>query len=147
MVAAAVVGSMLVVDQPAQAAPQGSAVLPRDLPALAMPKPAGASAQDPATEADFTPLSERNPDGSSFDPAHSKATERTEFTTTYANPDGTESYRQSTEPLNVKDDRGRWQPIEVDLETDRSGRASSQAAMIWSLRPNMMAFSSGSAWS
>ncbi|RBY96562.1 hypothetical protein DQ237_07985 [Blastococcus sp. TF02-8] len=127
LVAAAVLGSMLVVDQPAQAAPQGPAVLPRDLPALAMPEAAGVPAQDPATEATFAPLGERNPDGSSFDPARSEATERTEFTTTYANPDGTQSYRQSTTPLNVQDEDGDWQPIDVDLEAERSGRVEADA--------------------
>ncbi|RBY95864.1 hypothetical protein DQ237_12020 [Blastococcus sp. TF02-8] len=111
-------------DQAAQAAPKSSAVKVRELPALASARAGSPTRQEAVTPADFAPLTKRQSEPSSFDPAKSKVSERTEYATLYDNPDGTQTYQQSTEPLNVKDKQGAWQPIDVALAADPSGRAA-----------------------
>jgi len=49
------------------------------------------------------------------------------FSTEYVNPDGTHTLRQSAQPLNVKDSRGAWQPVDTALDTDSStGRVTAR---------------------
>lgn len=74
--------------------------------------------------------------GSHFDAQRSKVVARTMFTTTYTNPDGTQSLQQSTAPLNVQDAAGAWQPVDTTLHpvagtrsgTDRHPLSPSLAA-------------------
>jgi hypothetical protein len=40
------------------------------------------------------------------------------FVEEYQNPDGTQSVRQSNQPLNVQDAAGAWLPVRTDLATD-----------------------------
>lgn len=45
------------------------------------------------------------------------------FTDEYLNPDGTRTFKESvSEPLNVKDSSGAWQPVDTGLVTEPSGR-------------------------
>jgi hypothetical protein len=99
------------------AAPSSPAVDPRDLPLLPGPAPAPqpAAAADP--HADFGPLSGR----AHFDAARSYPVSRSMFATEYANPDGTRTFTRSTVPVNVRDSRGAWQPVDTGLTAD-SGR-------------------------
>ena len=68
-----------------------------------------------AATADFSPL-ERP--ASHFDPQRSKITARTMYSDEYLNPDGTHTVREATQPLNVQDAKGVWQPIDTTLTTD-----------------------------
>ena len=44
------------------------------------------------------------------------------FVEEYENPDGTRTQRQSTQPLNVKDQAGNWHPVDPTLETDAGSK-------------------------
>lgn len=77
--------------------------------------------------ADFTPLTKRTAGGSSFDAKRSTVVSRDMFSEEYANPDGTRTLRQSSEPLNMQDSAGRWQPVDASLRVDKaSGRAAAK---------------------
>lgn len=108
----------------AAAAPEGpTRVDPRDVPGLPSAQPV-----DPAppevSKADFTPLATRDT-GSRFDPQRSKLVRRDAFTEEYENPDGTRTLKQSSQPLNVRDAAGRWQPVDTSLRYDsRAKRAT-----------------------
>ncbi|WP_245822051.1 PA14 domain-containing protein [Lentzea waywayandensis] len=124
MLAAALATSLTIslASAPAFAAPpaKSPAVDTTKLPVLKgqeVPAPPVAAA-DP--KADFTPLSKR--ESSSFDPEKSKVTSRSMFVDEYTNPDGTKTIKQSTEPLNVKDAKGSWQPVDSTLVADTPTR-------------------------
>ncbi|MCO7219505.1 hypothetical protein [Klenkia sp. PcliD-1-E] len=122
--AAALIGAGLAVTPatPAAAAP-AQGVYPRDLPALSSEAPADAVSADPEAAGDFAPLADAASAESSYDPDTSEVADRSEFTTTYDNTNGTQTITQSTEPMNVEDEDGNWQPIEVDLTDGDEGRA------------------------
>jgi hypothetical protein len=44
-----------------------------------------------------------------------------EFSTTYANPDGTFTYTVSVAPLRAKNAKGQWAPVDTSLRKDKSG--------------------------
>ncbi|MET8026529.1 LamG domain-containing protein [Streptomyces avermitilis] len=56
--------------------------------------------------------------------------ERTEYSTTEANPDGTFTLTQSTEPQRVRADGGSWQDIDVTLEKRSDGTVGPKAAVV-----------------
>ncbi|WP_431037738.1 DNRLRE domain-containing protein [Streptomyces sp. P6-2-1] len=58
-----------------------------------------------------------------FDTAHSKElrAERTGFSRSYANEDGTRTTELSPTPLNYRDDKDTWQPIRTELREDADG--------------------------
>ncbi|MFD4670569.1 PA14 domain-containing protein [Lentzea sp. NPDC058450] len=124
MLAAALATSLTIslASAPAFAAPPApsTAVDPTRLPVLKgreVPAPPVAAA-DP--KADFGPLAKR--ESSSFDPVKSQVTSRSMFVDEYTNPDGTKTIKQSTEPLNVKDAEGSWQPVDPTLVADTPTR-------------------------
>ncbi|MCX4763980.1 DNRLRE domain-containing protein [Streptomyces sp. NBC_01275] len=49
------------------------------------------------------------------------ATLTDEFSTTYANPDGTFTYEASVAPVRAKNAKGRWAPIDTSLRADDEG--------------------------
>ncbi|WP_245733189.1 PA14 domain-containing protein [Lentzea jiangxiensis] len=125
MLAAALATSLTIslASAPAFAAPpaKSPAVDTTKLPVLKgreVPAPPTAAA-DP--KADFGPLAAREAK-SSFDPEKSKVTSRSMFVDEYTNPDGTKTIKQSTEPLNVQDARGSWQPVDTTLVADTPTR-------------------------
>lgn len=99
----------------------GRAVSPRRLP---LP-PVQASAAGGAAHrraGDFAPLLGRRA-SSGYDPRRSRLVGRSQFAELFANPDGTRTARLSSEPLSVRDQQGRWQPVQLGLSTDPgSGR-------------------------
>lgn len=56
--------------------------------------------------------------------------ERTEYTTTVANPDGTYTLTQSTEPQRARDESGAWQDIDVNLEKRFDGTVGPKSAVV-----------------
>ncbi|MGW2343334.1 LamG domain-containing protein [Streptomyces sp. NPDC001661] len=56
--------------------------------------------------------------------------ERTEYSTTMANPDGTYSFTQSAVPQRVKGDDGGWQPVNVTLEKRGDGTVGPKSAVV-----------------
>ncbi|MCG8922254.1 PA14 domain-containing protein [Lentzea sp. CC55] len=125
MLAAALATSLTIslASAPAFAAPpaKSPAVDTTKLPVLKgreVPAPPTAAA-DP--KADFGPLAAREAK-SSFDPEKSKVTSRSMFVDEYTNPDGTKTIKQSTEPLNVQDAGGSWQPVDTTLVADTPTR-------------------------
>ncbi len=63
--------------------------------------------------------------------------ERTEYTTTVANPDGTFTLTQSTQPQRARAEDGSWQDVDVTLEERSDGTVGPKAAVV------DMAFSGG----
>lgn len=63
--------------------------------------------------------------------------ERTEYTTTVANPDGTFTLTQSTQPQRARAEDGTWQDVDVTLEKRSDGTVGPKAAVV------DMAFSGG----
>jgi hypothetical protein len=63
--------------------------------------------------------------------------ERTEYTTTVANPDGTFTLTQSTQPQRARAEDGTWQDIDVTLVKRSDGTVGPKAAVV------DMAFSGG----
>ncbi|ONI83265.1 hypothetical protein ALI22I_32470 [Saccharothrix sp. ALI-22-I] len=122
LIAALAAGVLSPAATPAVAASdKPNAVDVRELPPLSSERPNAepVAAADP--KADFAPLA-KQPGGSSFDPERSKVVSRSTFITEYENPDGTRTVKQSTEPLNVKDQQGRWSPVDPTLEVDGATR-------------------------
>lgn len=122
-VSLALLGSTITAVIPVAAAAEpapSSRVDPRTLPLLKSekPKPEPIAGADP--KADFAPLSGNS--ASHFDPKRSKPLTRSMFSEEYENPDGTRTYRQSSEPLNVKEANGQWVPVDLTMETDGSRR-------------------------
>jgi RHS repeat-associated protein len=114
---------------PAAAEPKPSPVGridPRDVPVLP-----GKPASQPAasvSKANFGPLSTRSGmAGSHFDPKRSQPVSRSMFGEEYVNPDGTHTFRQSDQPLNVADGTGRWRPVDPGLQRVPSGRIAAKA--------------------
>ncbi len=93
------------------------AVNPRDLPLLpSLPvRPDPVAPADP--KADFTPLAKKG-GGSHFDPQRSRLVSRSMFGEVYENPDGTQTHRQATVPMNVKEADGQWLPVDLSLVAD-----------------------------
>ncbi|MFD9121911.1 LamG domain-containing protein [Streptomyces bottropensis] len=56
--------------------------------------------------------------------------ERTEYTTTVANPDGTFTLTQSTQPQRARDENGTWQDIDVTLEERPDGTVGPKSAVV-----------------
>ncbi|MEU2564326.1 LamG domain-containing protein [Streptomyces longispororuber] len=56
--------------------------------------------------------------------------ERTEYTTTMANPDGTFVLTQATEPQRARDENGAWQDIDVTLEKRPDGTVGPKSAVV-----------------
>jgi RHS repeat-associated protein len=90
------------------------AVDPREVPLLTGPPPAPAPSAPADPHADFAPLA----GGQHFDAQRSQPVNRSMFATEYANPDGTRTLKQSTAPVNVRDSRGVWQPVDTGLRTE-----------------------------
>lgn len=107
--------------QAAAAAAAPEPVNVRDLPLLpAEPaKPDPVAPADP--KADFAPLAKRE-GGSRFDPERSRLVSRSMFGEVYENPDGTQTHRQSTVPMNVREADGQWHPVDVSLEVDEKSK-------------------------
>ncbi|WP_189843722.1 LamG domain-containing protein [Streptomyces umbrinus] len=55
---------------------------------------------------------------------------RTEYTTTVANPDGTFTLTQSTEPQRARAEDGTWQDIDVTLEKRSNGTVGPKSAVV-----------------
>ncbi|MFE1960990.1 DNRLRE domain-containing protein [Streptomyces sp. NPDC059479] len=49
------------------------------------------------------------------------ATLTDEFSTTYANPDGTFTYTSSVEPVRAKNAKGKWAPVDTSLRRTKDG--------------------------
>ncbi|MGW0538601.1 hypothetical protein, partial [Streptomyces sp. NPDC003032] len=58
------------------------------------------------------------------------SSERTEYTTTLANPDGTFVITQATEPQRARTAEGGWRGIDVTLEKRSDGRVGPKAAVV-----------------
>lgn len=56
--------------------------------------------------------------------------ERTEYTTTVANPDGTFTLTQSTQPQRARAEDGTWQNIDVTLEERSDGSVGPKSAVV-----------------
>ncbi|MEU6120396.1 LamG-like jellyroll fold domain-containing protein [Streptomyces sp. NPDC047123] len=56
--------------------------------------------------------------------------ERSEYTTTMANPDGTFVITQATEPQRARTEGGEWQDIDVTLEKRSDGRVGPKSAVV-----------------
>ncbi|MEW2527648.1 LamG domain-containing protein [Streptomyces sp. NPDC047071] len=56
--------------------------------------------------------------------------ERTEYTTTMANPDGSFVMTQSTKPQRARDENGAWQSIDVTLEKRADGTVGPKSAVV-----------------
>ncbi|MEU9336566.1 LamG domain-containing protein [Streptomyces sp. NPDC048290] len=56
--------------------------------------------------------------------------ERTEYSTTMANPDGTYTLVQSAVPQRAKDDTGSWQPVDATLERRNDGTIAPKSAVV-----------------
>jgi RHS repeat-associated protein len=99
---------------PAAGAAPSHAVDPREVPVL----PSQPAATEPTAPADphanFAPLA----GGRHFDALRSQVATRSLFATEYANPDGTRTLRQSSVPVNARDSRGVWQPVDTGLRTE-----------------------------
>nr|WP_208406425.1 PA14 domain-containing protein [Amycolatopsis granulosa] len=50
------------------------------------------------------------------------------FAEEYANPDGSRTVRQSTQPLNVQEASGRWRPVDTMLGVDQGSRRADAPA-------------------
>ncbi|SDC59148.1 PA14 domain-containing protein [Actinokineospora iranica] len=49
------------------------------------------------------------------------------FVEEYENPDGSRTQKHSTQPLNVRDQAGQWQPVDASLEVDgKTGRVKAK---------------------
>jgi RHS repeat-associated protein len=59
--------------------------------------------------------------------AESDLIRQTEFTDTYQNPDGTFTMAAGNEPLNARDDSGKWVDVETDLRRGSDGSWSTDA--------------------
>ncbi|MCP2168215.1 PA14 domain-containing protein [Goodfellowiella coeruleoviolacea] len=96
---------------------------PRDVPVLSS-QPTPPPATSGRTDADFDPLATRDGyAGSRFDPERSHVVSRSMFVEEWENPDGSRTLRQSSAPLNVKDETGNWQPVDTTLaKQDSSSR-------------------------
>lgn len=56
--------------------------------------------------------------------------ERTEYTTTVANPNGTFTLTQSTQPQRARADNGTWRDIDLELERRSDGMVGPKAAVV-----------------
>ncbi|MGW0538254.1 LamG domain-containing protein [Streptomyces sp. NPDC003032] len=56
--------------------------------------------------------------------------ERTAYSTTVANPNGSYTYTQSATPQRVKDDEGDWQAVDVTLEKRTDGTIGPKSAVV-----------------
>ncbi|PIM66561.1 serine/threonine protein kinase [Streptomyces sp. JV178] len=56
--------------------------------------------------------------------------ERTAYTTTVANPDGTFTLTQSTQPQRARADNGTWRDIDLELEKRSDGMVGPKAAVV-----------------
>ncbi|MFF3641404.1 hypothetical protein [Streptomyces sp. NPDC002564] len=56
--------------------------------------------------------------------------ERSEYTTTMANPDGTFVITQATEPQRARTGGGEWQDIDVTLEKRSDGTVGPKSAVV-----------------
>ncbi|MEV4049578.1 PA14 domain-containing protein [Amycolatopsis sp. NPDC049688] len=102
------------------AAAAASPVDPREVGLLPSASPAPVAPQAPS-KADFSAQSRLDGGaGSHFDPQRSRPVSRSTYMTEYVNVDGTHSVRQSSQPMNVQDAAGNWQPVQTTLETDPS---------------------------
>jgi RHS repeat-associated protein len=117
LVAAVTAGGVAAVAAPVSAEAVAR-IDPRDVPVLSSP-PAAPTGDAATAAGDFTAQSRLDGGaGSHFDPARSTLISRSMFVEEYQNPDGTQSVRQSNEPLNVQDDTGAWQSVRTELSTD-----------------------------
>lgn len=53
-----------------------------------------------------------------FDPARSTVVARSEFSDTFANPDGSHTVRLTSEPANVRDSAGVWRPVDTSVSAN-----------------------------
>jgi hypothetical protein len=104
---------------PAPTTPEG------DFSELQAPAPTviGKSAGGQRPPAPFTPV----PTESDFDPDSSEVVGRTEFTTTFENPDGSKTTQVGMGPLNAKDESGSWVPVDAFLDRNSDGSWSTDA--------------------
>ncbi|WP_309621169.1 PA14 domain-containing protein, partial [Salinibacterium sp.] len=62
-----------------------------------------------------------------FDETTAAITKMSEYTTVYANPDGTRTTKIGNEPLNAKNDAGTWVPVETTLTQDAGSNWTTDA--------------------
>ncbi|UUV30726.1 PA14 domain-containing protein [Amycolatopsis roodepoortensis] len=118
LVAVVGISAVEAVSAPPRAAAAPAPISPRDVPVLSSQPPAAVAPNAPKA-GDFAAQARLDGGaGSHFDPARSKPVSRSMFTTEYLNPDGTHSVRESTQPLNVQDKAGQWQPVDTTPDTD-----------------------------
>ncbi|WP_077241311.1 PA14 domain-containing protein [Amycolatopsis azurea] len=118
LVAVVGISAVEAVSAPPRAAAAPAPISPRDVPVLSPPPPAAVAPTAPKA-GDFAAQARLDGGaGSHFDPVRSKPVSRSMFTTEYVNPDGTRSVRESTQPLNVQDKAGQWQPVDTTPDTD-----------------------------
>ncbi|RJQ86676.1 hypothetical protein D5S19_11055 [Amycolatopsis panacis] len=123
VIAVLLAGGMEAVAPPARAA-EPERVAPHDLPLLPSVPLRVPQLSKPST-ADFSGQSRLDGGaGTHFDPRRSKPVSWSMFATEYENPDGTRSVRQSSQPLNVQDAKGVWQPVDTTLKADPATKRS-----------------------
>ncbi|MEU4448304.1 PA14 domain-containing protein [Actinosynnema sp. NPDC050801] len=93
----------------------------RDLPLLSAESAKMDSVAPADPKADFAPLAKKD-SGSHFDPQRSRLVSRSMYGEVYENPDGTQTHRQATVPMNVKEVDGQWHPVDVSLEVDAKNK-------------------------
>ncbi|WP_436496882.1 PA14 domain-containing protein [Actinokineospora sp. HUAS TT18] len=91
----------------------------RTLPALRSEQARPEKVADVKPAADFTPLEGER---SRLDNRRSRVVSRSAFADEYVNPDGTRTLVQSTQPRNMKDSAGVWQPIDAGLREEPSSK-------------------------
>ncbi|WP_409467124.1 PA14 domain-containing protein [Amycolatopsis sp. GA6-003] len=113
----------------AAAAQRAHPVDPRQVPLLPSSSPVPQSVAPAKPDGDFAPFaSAAGGTRAHFDPQRSRLVSRSMFTDTYANPDGTQTLRQSSDPLNVQDAEGKWLPVDTNLgQAPGSGRTQAKA--------------------
>ncbi|MEI5103888.1 hypothetical protein RB200_42200 [Streptomyces sp. PmtG] len=89
----------------------------------------GSEARAAAPEAPLTERSASQRASATGEPVE-VAAERTEYTTTTANPDGSFTLRQSTEPQRARDRNGAWRDIDVTLEKRADGTVGPKSAVV-----------------
>lgn len=98
------------------------------LPAFAFAVP-GSEAHASARKAPLTEQTASERAAATGEPVEVSA-ERTEYTTTMANPDGSFVLTQSTEPQRARDENGAWQDIDVTLEKRADGTVGPKSAVV-----------------
>ena len=67
---------------------------------------------------------------SSFDPANSKLIDQTATSNVFVNPDGTRTAQISQDDINVKDDKGKFKPVDNNISRKADGRLHNGAGRI-----------------